>query len=343
MKILKFSALLATLLVMGSHVSRAQDPSGTLVYSLPVTVLRLEVKVENAQFHAGPYAKYAKKYLGIDVPQNDMTTHQVTDITLSPYIEADQTARYTITPGKDGQSFLSMCSQGLVCLGADVPGSTQWRFPAQVKADFSGKGVNSNLTSESATLYRGVKSGSSFNRAAVQQEMIVEKAPETRAKEAAEMIFTLRNSKIQILTGDTDATYSGEAMGSAIEEISNLEKEYMSLFCGYSDISTQTMEFDVVPQADNKSQHYVAFRISDADGLVPADNISGKPYFLELVVQPVSIPSDAASSSSKGAIAHYRVPATCSVRLSDGVKVLMQSRVPVYQLGIESTFPISGK
>jgi len=31
------------------------------------------------------------------------------------------------------------------------------------------------------------------------------------------------------------------------------------------------------------------------------------------------------------------------VKLTDGVNVLLQSRMPVYQLGLESTFPLAAK
>ena len=36
----------------------------------------------------------------------------------------------------------------------------------------------------------------------------------------------------------------------------------------------------------------------------------------------------------------YRIPAVCTVKVTDGTKVLMQSRIPVYQMGIESNMPL---
>ena len=43
-------------------------------------------------------------------------------------------------------------------------------------------------------------------------------------------------------------------MASAVAEITRMENEYMSMFIGYSDISTQKMNYDVVPTADNDAQ-----------------------------------------------------------------------------------------
>lgn len=327
--------------VMSPAQSGSQDPEGTLVYSLPMTTVRLEVVARQEKFYAGPYAQYAQKYLGIDARQKDAETFTVESVKMTPLVEADQKYRYTITPGTSMPAFLSLTAQGLVSVSASAAGETAWRFPAAGKADFSNKGVASNLTSESTTLYRNVKSESSYNKVAVQQEMVVQKSTEAKAKEAAEMIFSLRKKRVQIITGDTDATFSGEAMSSAISEISKLEAEYMSMFIGYSDYSEQRMNYEVIPEKENEGQMYVAFRISDSKGLLPADDMSGKPYLLEFTVEPVTVP--AVKSASSGKMAHYRVPASCMVKLSNGVDVLLQSRMPVYQLGVESTFPFSAK
>ena len=212
----------------------AQDPEGSLVYSLPSTTVRLQVKAQKENFYAGPYAKYAQKYLGIDARQKDAVTCTVTSVTMESYTEADQAVRYTIAPGARMPAFLTLTSQGLVSVASGAAESTEWRFPAAGKADFSDKGLTSNLTSESTTLYRNVKNETAYNKVAVQQEMVVQKSLESRAKEAAEMIFNLRKKRVQIVTGDTDATFNGEAMQAAVSEITRLENEYMSMFIGYS-------------------------------------------------------------------------------------------------------------
>jgi hypothetical protein len=69
--------------------------------------------------------------------------------------------------------------------------------------------------------------------------------------------------------------------------------------------------------------------------------VAGKPYLLELVPQQVT--DATASMTPKGTVAWYRVPAVCTVKLSDGVNLLLQDRVPVYQLGFEEAYPISAK
>jgi len=335
---LSLLALAAMLLPTGK--AAAQDAMGTVTYALPRTVISLQVEAVKEYFYAGPYAKYASKYLGIEAAEEDRTTCTVRSVTMTPCIEADQDKRYYVTPGKASMDFLSLSSQGLIALADGHFGDgAAWRFAPPSGSDFSERGVDSGLTSESATLYRGAGEDAA-GKVAVQQDMVVKKPLEQRAREAADMIFELRKKRVQIVTGDTDATYSGEAMGAALKEISALEKEYLSMFIGYSEFQTQTMKCDVVPEAGRKNQAYIAFRVSDTDGLVPADNVSGKPFILELVPQEIS---DAAGKgvAAKGNTAVYRIPSICTVKLLDGVNLLLQDRVAVYQLGREAYFPLS--
>lgn len=327
-----------------SSAQSAADPAGYVTYSLPQTVIALEVDAVQERFYAGPYARYAEKYLGIKPRMKDESTYQLTSVKMTPYVEADQNSRFAVElPKGQAETFLKLTSQGLVSLsdgGASLP--TQWRFPTAGKGDFSDKGVSSNLTSESATLYRSDKKESEYNKVSVQQSMIVEKSLEKKAAETAQMILELRDQRLKIVTGDTDATYSGEAMGAAIDELTRLEKEYLMLFIGYSEYQTQTMNFEVIPQA-GENRIYVAFRLSDASGLLPADNLSGKPIVMEIEPQKFAEP-DGASEDAKPkkapAALHYRIPAVCNVKLMDGVDMLLQSRIPVYQLGRESSLPL---
>lgn len=339
-------ALAVTLIPQLGSAQKKADPEGFLTYSLPSTAITLDVEAVQEKFYAGPYAKYAEKYLGIKARQKDETTFQLTKIKMVPLLEADQSRRYSINVKKSeiDATFLKLSSVGLVSFSdANFGDESVWRFPTEGKGDFSGKGVSSNLTSESTTLYRNSKTESAYNKIAVQQNMVVEKSAEQKAAETAEMILRLRKQRLQIVTGDTDATYSGEAMGAAINEITRLEEEYMTLFTGYSDFQTQNMRFEVVPEAGLESQMYVAFRLSDTAGLVPADNLSGKPIVMEIVAQPFAEPELPAeqSKNKKEVEAYYRIPAVCTVKLMDGANLLLQSRMPIYQLGRESSLPVN--
>ena len=179
-------------------------------------------------------------------------------------------------------------------------------------------------------------------KVAVPQTQTVAKSLEKKAEETAQLIFRLREKKIDILTGDTDANYSGEALGSAVDKMNALEKEYTSLFTGKTTTATQSASFEVVPKAKNAKQNYVVFRISDTQGLLPPDNMSGRPVYLELTVADGKISPEVSAeeiAASKGKVA-YRMPLVVTARLLDGQTVLGQTRIPVYQFGKLCYFPL---
>ena len=133
-------------------------------------------------------------------------------------------------------------------------------------------------------------------------------------------------------------------MGAAVAELTRLEDEYMTLFVGYTLSQTQRMRFDVVPDAGRTNQMYVAFRLSDTAGLLPADNISGRPVVMDITVQefaPVEMPAVADPKEKRPVMVYCRIPAACTVKLLNGTELLLQNRIPVYQLGQESSFPVN--
>lgn len=350
-----------------ASAQQSSDPEGYLNYSLPKTVLVLEVEAVQVNFYAGPYAAYAEKYLGITVPQEDKQTYQLKSVKMTPYVEPDNSRRYSVNIPKGDLkgTFWKLTPTGLVSFAdARFGDEAMWRFPVAGKGDFSDKGVLSNLTSDSANLYHNNDDEAKYAEILIQQGSVVEKSLDKRASEAAQKILTAREEKYKIVVGDTDATYSGEALQAAIDELTRMEKEYLLLFTGYTETQMQKARFDVVPQ-EGEQQKYIAFRISDSEGLVPADNLSGRPIVLEIVAEqfaktdvkveeektaaeaaaleettgkPVKVKQPVEKREVK---VYYRLPATCTVNVKNGVNLLLQSRVPVYQLGQESSLPVN--
>lgn len=313
-------------------------PSGSVVYSLPVTSITFQVDAVREDFIAGPYAAYAKKYMGSEAKTSNEVNYYLKSIKLVPYLEADPTVRYAVNLKGKAADFMTLCSQGLVVASDSYTGKEElWRFPSLAGNDrFAGKDAGDNLSTATTTLYKTVKTAKGYERVAVSQSQVVEKSAEKKAAETAATIFKLRNMRMAIVTGDTDATYSGEAMAAAIEELLRMEEEYMSLFYGTTVESIQTMNFDVVPRSDRKEQKYVAFRLSETEGLLPESDLSGRPIVLDLELDDLA----AGGSDGRGDGIFYRVPRTATARVMDGANMLLQTRIPIYQLGETLVFPI---
>lgn len=338
-----FSLTLVAILLSLSNICMAQKalPGGVVIYSLPSTTIHMNVVAEKDAFIAGPYAQFAQKYMGTAAQTENKVTYSLKSIDLVPYIEADPSTRYTIDlSGRDvaAANFLEFCSQGLVVMSDSYTGKREvWRFPSLVNNDqFAGKAIEGNLTNTTTTLYKNVSTDAGFQRVSVSQTQVVKKSLEEKAAETADAIFNLRKKRVEIITGDTDATFSGEALAAAVAEIGRLEEEYMSLFYGVHATSTQEMSFDVVPQGGSDKQMIVAFRLSDTQGLLPANNVAGRPIVIEVIPDAVKVSATTGATAGKAgdvSLVNYRVPSVATVHILDGQSILMQSRVPVYQSG----------
>ena len=220
-----------SLLLMLLPEARAQ--AGAVVYSLPRTTVCLTVEARREAFTAGPYAAFAQKYLGVAARTQSETRYTLQSITLNSFVEADPAVRYTISiPERASVSFLQLCTQGLVVMADNYTGKpAAWRFASQAGSErFEGVDPLGNLGRETTTLYKAVRSDEGYERVPVTQDNVVEKSPDRKAADAAATIFSLREKRQQIATGDTDATFSGEALQAAIDELTRLEERYLTLF-----------------------------------------------------------------------------------------------------------------
>ena len=327
--------LTATLLLSIFTSAFAQE---SVYYYLPSTTITVEVEAEQETFFAGPYAAFAKKLLGIDVRRADEVTSRVLSATISTSLEAD---RKSATPlDADIPELMTLSTQGLVSFGDKTELSATWRFLPPMRGDFSDKGLTGDSKVVKRIVYKTIPTDTAFVRVPVEEKIIETKTLEDKAKEAADQTLSLRAQRLDIATGNTDATFSGAALADALREIRQMEEEYLTLFRGYSQVRTLTASFDVIPQAGLKNQRYLAFRTDPERGLV--SNGRGTPYYIEL--EPEALVKEDSSSqpkkASKTTYIKYRIPMICRLTLTEDGRPLVETRVPVYQLGREASYPV---
>ena len=328
-------------------VNSGQVPQGTLIYSLPSTSILIRVEATHEFFTAGPYASFAQKYLGISAVEENKEQCVLNSITMQPFVEADRAHSYAINlqnVRNAAVNFLAFTAEGLIVSSDKSSMPVSWRFSNNTQPEtFNDRGVEPNLAIERATFYSTVRTSEGVERVPVQQSQTVEKSPERRAEEAANTIFKLRKQRMELITGEADLAGSIDGLRAALEEIDRMENVYLSLFAGKISSDTQVMTFEVIPDVSQENQRYVAFRVSDTQGLLPPSNVSGRPIMLELTPekQRSAMPSNTGDASARrGMQIMYRIPEIVQARLTDGSRVLIQTRLPVYQLGQSMSFPL---
>lgn len=313
---------------------QAQEES----YALPQTSFTIKVQAQQEAFFAGPYAAFAKELLNLDVRKADAVTTQVLSIELLPQLEADPSARFPLE-GEEA-SVLPLTSQGLVAFGSpEQVKAMQWRFPALPQARFEGAQMTTPQKEVTRIEYKTVQTDTAFVRIPVEQRVMEKKSLRDMAEEAAQTVLSLRKERLNIATGNTDATFSGEALSAALKELSSLEQEYLSLFTGYAEYKPFEQTFEVIPHPA-KSQRYLAFRLSATEG--PVSQGLGTPYYLELEPEALKETADNPNAKKgKGVSVHCRIPVICKVSLTEDGKPLIRTRVPVYQLGKDAVISIT--
>ena len=312
-------------------------PAQEVSYALPTTTVTVKVEVRQESFFAGPYAPFAKQMLNMSVSDQDAITSEITRVELIPKVEADSDAWYTCD--QESAALLSLSAQGLVSLG-NSGAPVSWRFLPGLKADFSNKGLTIPEKEAIETIYKEMPTDTGMVSIPVEHKILVEKTLEDKASDAADVILQVRKERLNIASGNTDASYSGESLRAALQELERIEAEYMALFRGYSVVRKQVCTFEVLPSRDVKHHRYLVFRLTD-EGPVSM-GVRGTPYYLELQPEGTLPEEDPDKKKTRGSV-RYRIPQVCKVTFSCDGQPLLQTRLPFYQLGVESSLFLTSR
>lgn len=241
---MKRSLLMLVLLVAATGLF-AQNPyyapvgmtvteEGAVNYVEPHTLLAVDLTVACDRTMAGPYARYAQKFLGQRAPLTDRVEWRVVS--------------------------------GAVALMSEA----EYLQP-------------SDLPKDSRTLVQHAVSEEEFARIQPDKRTILMPETEEAAREAANMIFSLRKHRHELITGEAGEHVFGEGLKAALDEIARQEQALLELFLGKQIQYTTSRRYIVQPDATK--QQYVVCRFSGEEGLLPSDDLLGDLVLLQIQPQ----------------------------------------------------------
>lgn len=250
-----------------------------MVYNRPHTTLAVDLTVECETVKAGPYARYALKYLGLRAPFSDKTIHTLR--------------------------------------GADVALFDENGFVAAPLA-----------ADESRTVSYGDEGGE-FAVLSVDRTEIIQPSAEQAAEQAANRIFALRRSRLDLITGEAGENVFGEGLKAALAAIDSQEQALLELFLGKRTVTTETRRVLVAPRPAER--RYIVARFSESDGLLPESDLSGEMILLEITPgEPFAIEA-APEKSSDVVVCRVAAPSVCAVRT--GNSLLAERTLPLFEFG----------
>jgi hypothetical protein len=295
-----------------------------VTYSLPKTSLIINAEVTKITCKAGPYYKYAEKYLGVnDAVMEDDMYYELGKVSLTNKGIPDGENVYTVE-FKAGTvaPYIYLTEDGLLCT---------------VNADYAPPPPVADKVTDAATAPKTPAT------AVFTEELLMAGSVVRQAEVAAKQIYHIRESKMDILTGDADnLPPDGEAMKLVIKQLEDQEKALSNLFAGTRTTETAWYDVTLIPQEDMENE--VLFRFSKKLGILDADDLSGSPVYINLKATerpPELDPKEAEKKAKamKGLI--YNVPGKARVEIKSEQKTFYKGDVQVVQFGTtESLSPV---
>lgn len=289
-----------------------------LTYSLPVTHLSITVKAVMTDKKAGPYYKYAQKYLGTtDVVTADSKTWELADVEVHPYGRADDSQRY-VMEFKSGKAPFIMKTEDGVLLSINTENVVEQSVTPTLKASKpSILGNNSYISS-------------------LPGDLLVSGSVAKRAEIAAQQIYKIRQSRSDYATGEAEQMPDGNALKLIMQQLDEQEAALTALFVGTVETREAVKTFDYQPGSDNVKNE-VLCRISDYDGIVDKADLSGAPVYVSTeVLERGKVPVNEKGEEKKmpkDAVV-YNMPGKARFTFGYDGKKVKEATVNVAQLGI---------
>ena len=301
---MKPSILITTALLLAGGIAPAQErfelPQGepVLVYSLPRTGLCIEVDVEKTTETPGEFYQYSGRYLAEqDVITAGRVTYRVTGVRVKPRAEADPARTYA------------------------VAGSKECPLPA-VSVDGRGLLRGINVPPEKA-----------HHALPLTEEYMLASSTAKMAEGAAKQIYRIRESRLALLTADVDQLPAdGESLRAMLDGMDSMERELTELFTGTTVHETSTHTLHLLPVA--AMQNEVLFRLSPLKGLVPADDLSGAPYYINVAPETIDtyVPDQSGKKAARPDL-YTVLPAPTRVTIGDGREECFSGQFLLPQFG----------
>ena len=332
-------------------------------YSLPRTVVKIEVRVDRIENYKGPYADYALRYLGLkNVVLSNSVEYKISDISITTYPEPDPDQYYFIEFGQkiskgEKAALLSLNNAGLI-RGTlpDISDSI-----AKAVALFSREEQQPESTDAFGELFKYSADVSVFEKVDTiikkinidtmtlerqyLKRTMVEKSPEQKAKEAADFISKIKDSRFNLIIGYQEVNYNKETLEYMDSQLKQMEKEYLKLFTGISLHKTLTFSFKYIPLPNQINTEIPVFKFLKTKGVIDLDEPGGKVITIKVQrVGNTTMVANYLKRAEKETNVHgfyYRIPELARVTVKLDEFTQEETQCLIDQLGLVTYLPPS--
>lgn len=315
-------SLLAAKKKSSTDKSNGKENEPAVIYSLPKTVLKIEVEVSQVAEKPGPYFNYSERFLALkDVVKEYKNYWEISDMHVTVIGEPDKNKTFQLSPSETNN--VQLTREGLIC-GINYPCNTDLEALSA-----TAKKLNAaELEKENAT-------NALYNNMVLTEDQLVANSTAKMAENAAKQIYRIRDSRLSLITGESDKVPSdGESLQLMLKRMDQSEQALVELFAGKKAKITLIKEIIITPEKGMKNE--VIFRFSTLNGLVEKDDLSGAPVTMTVINEKNYLQS---ASTKKESGFFYNIPSKARIEISFGDKLYYDEVVPVAQFGTVQALP----
>lgn len=290
-----------------------------LVYTLPVTALKVEVSARRTSSVAGPYWQYAKKYIGTDdVVRENNVQWEITGVKVTPYGVPDTEKQYMMTFKPGALTYIAVSDGDMIL-------SINKEVEAPV-VDLAGP----------AWMRRREPNIDAYLQY-VDEDFISSQSSAKRAQMLAQNLMEVRDARVSLTRGTAESMPTdGRQLELMLESLATQEAAFTAAFKGLTDEMQVTSIYTYVPGAEGGKD--ILFRMSDFAGFVDKDDYAGDPVYIEVTdVKSGELPVDAKGEVKKlpkDAVI-YNIPGVANVTVKYKGDTLWSGRQEFAQSGIQ--------
>jgi len=337
------------------NIKDSSDYNGdAFIYSLPKTELSIQVEITKTVVKRGPFYQYADQYLGIkEVAMFDKISYKISDVKIFAGSIPDPDHFYRVeTEGNSAAGFLSLDENGIIMAVNRLQDENKRLATTDVflnnskitDVDYSDLTLEPNLGTQIDTIFKTVKTDTSFIQIPILKNQIGSKSLSKQAEEAANFILKLRKRRFYLMTGKYGDVPEGEALKTVLVELDKLEKQYLSLFVGLNTNVKEEQVFEYLPLSDVTVDRDVLFNFSENSGLLRKGDAEGDQISINIrslgglnYVKSYTGKLNNNNDNSSGLI--YRLPDMAKVEIMSSNKVIASKKIVICQFGTILTMP----
>lgn len=299
-------------------VDGAMLPANHIMYFLPKTEIVIQVSSKKHIQRAGRFANYAKRLLELnDVVAVDQSFYTLEDIKVYERQIPDSLKQYAVEINSKTIAYkIKTNSLGII-------------QSINIDNDRLQQSINTPLS-------ESIDTAIYFDYSALSDEVLGATTEEKMAELAAKQILSLRESRMELLSGDTERNYDGASLQQLLSRLEATERTLTELFTGKTIhiIESKTIKLSPSEAIDNE----VFARFSQTFGIVDADNYAGQPLYI--TVKPIETPKNNVSTEkTKRFGIYYNVAGRAEIEISTIDKVLINSEMTMPQFGYTAFLP----